>query len=1475
MNMHSEPSPRLISKGILTHVIPLLMMFVLVILAFPQKVLADTSWFHFGWDSRDTKWSPGNIINYNEGDNVPFRVEAVDFDRTSPITMIEVDHKYEISQGANSAIGYDGIQPLSWFIGPITPTDGGTQFPELHTFEQIKAYCIAKGLPLPIKPSATTFTYAFVAELTTGGDPITGKTGPSMLRYSVTINPLIYTALETNWGGDFAIYYEAHLAQTGQPFLFDPSRTVYIGAGGYPGSSLQARLTIGDKTVPLPTNQLSDQDLEVEKIWVNPADAVPVTIELWAKNGTGTPYLVRTITLNGVIDTPTPLPEYEPWKGRFVDVPLYYYISKVPHPITYYVVENPVPSGFKPPVYNVIGGTYFTVKNEINTGDLTIRKTFIVPDGYTTDEIFTFTIIGPSGTFTETLTQASPAVTIPNLLPGAYTVTEAAVDGWSFSLTPLDGIVTVNSGETGVAVVLAENTKLLGDLTIMKTFVVPAGYTTGQAFTFTITGPSGTFTRELTMASPSVTIPNLLPGDYLVVETPVDGWGTNLSPTGVTVSVVGGQTGVAKVLAQNTKLLVDLTIEKTFDVPAGYTTDESFNFIITGPSGSFTVALSMDNLSATITGLLPGEYLVEESPSGGWISDLPPSGMQINIASGGTGTATIYAKNTKLLGDLTIEKTFVVPASYTTDQSFTFTISGPSGTFARELTMASPSVTLPNLLPGDYLVVETPVDGWSSNLPPAGVTVSVVGGETGVTKVLAQNTKLLGDLTIEKTFVVPEGYTTNQTFTFTITGPSGTFTRDLTQASPKVTLPNLLPGDYLVVESPVNGWSSNLPAAGININVVGGKIGVAKIYPENTKLLGDLTIEKTFVVPEGYLTDQVFTFTITGPSGTFTKNLTQASPKVTIPNLLPGDYLVVESPVDGWSSNLPAAGININVVGGKIGVAKIYPENTKLLGDLTIEKTFVVPEGYTTDQIFTFTITGPSGPFTRELTMASPSVTIPNLLPGEYTVSEAAVDGWTFILNPADGIVNVVGGETGVAKVVAENTKLLGDLTIEKTFVVPEGYLTDQVFTFTIVGPSGTIIETLTQASPSVTIPNLLPGKYTVSEAPVDGWTFVLNPADGIVNVVGGETGVAKVLAENTKLLGDLTIEKTFVVPEGYTTDQIFTFTVVGPSGTFIETLTQASPSVTIPNLLPGKYTVSEAPVDGWTFILNPADGIVNVVGGETGKAKVSAENRLLLGSLKVTKTFDFNDFPGDKFYPDSIQVRITGPSYLTGDVKTLTGTGWTAEWTGLLPGNYTVHFFNELPANGPWTLPADQTIYVGGGQAKSVTGTDVLRYETNTAWGFYMIDKSLNKDFLTLKTGNQNWGWSFGPVSDGTYTLDMLAGCGITGTNKTIRSYWENGDDVGDAVITVSGSTVTVTITMSSGNFIQTAHVWAGATELPVKNVKKQTLDNSPGSFPGVGVVSDDGKSTTITLTGVTRTADGKVFIAVHTSVLSLIYGE
>lgn len=79
----------------------------------------------------------------------------------------------------------------------------------------------------------------------------------------------------------------------------------------------------------------------------------------------------------------------------------------------------------------------------------------------------------------------------------------------------------------------------------------------------------------------------------------------------------------------------------------------------------------------------------------------------------------------------------------------------------------------------------------------------------------------------------------------------------------------------------------------------------------------------------------------------------------------------------------------------------------------------------------------------------------------------------------------------------------------------------------------------------------------------------------------------------------------------------------------------------------------------------------------------------------------------------------------------------------------------------------------------------------------------------------------------------------------------------------------------MSSGNFIQTAHVWAGATELPVKNVKKQTLDNSPGSFPGVGVVSDDGKSTTITLTGVTRTADGKVFIAVHTSVLSLIYGE
>jgi len=124
---------------------------------------------------------------------------------------------------------------------------------------------------------------------------------------------------------------------------------------------------------------------------------------------------------------------------------------------------------------------------------------------------------------------------------------------------------------------------------------------------------------------------------------------------------------------------------------------------------------------------------------------------------------------------------------------------------------------------------------------------------------------------------------------------------------------------------------------------------------------------------------------------------------------------------------------------------------------------------------------------------------IENLLPGNFTVTEDTQTGWTCTtLNPQTK--SVTAGET--TSYTFGNYRPLGSLVVFKF----EDVVNDGVFTpadgegplgnwaFTITGPSGTFNE-LTDASGYITLDNLEPGDYIVTETTAAGWICTtLNP---------------------------------------------------------------------------------------------------------------------------------------------------------------------------------------------------------------------------------------------------------------------------------------------------------------------------------------------------------------------------------------------
>ena len=300
-------------------------------------------------------------------------------------------------------------------------------------------------------------------------------------------------------------------------------------------------------------------------------------------------------------------------------------------------------------------------------GTITVEKQ-TEPNGATKE--FTFTPGGWNGDAEFQLADDGTKTSDP-LVPGTYSVTETAEDGWDLS------DVTCTDGEDPAAITLAAgqsvtcvftNTKR-GTITVEKQ-TEPNGAT--KEFTFTPGGWNGDAEFQLADDGTKTSDP-LVPGTYSVTETAEDGW--DLSDVTCTdgedpaaITLAAGQSVTC--VFTNTKRGT-ITVEKVTDPQSDTATEFTFN-----PSWSDD-NFTLKNGDSEESGLLkPGTYNVSEVnlPAGWALTDATCTGDgntpdEIALAAGQTVTCTF--RNTRQTGNLLLVKEVPEPTGSLTPGKWT------------------------------------------------------------------------------------------------------------------------------------------------------------------------------------------------------------------------------------------------------------------------------------------------------------------------------------------------------------------------------------------------------------------------------------------------------------------------------------------------------------------------------------------------------------------------------------------------------------------------------------------------------------------------------------------------------------------------------------------------------------------------------------------------------------------------------------
>ncbi len=486
-----------------------------------------------------------------------------------------------------------------------------------------------------------------------------------------------------------------------------------------------------------------------------------------------------------------------------------------------------------------------------------------------------------------------------------------------------------------------------------------------------------------------------------------------------------------------------LTLTKIVDGGSAVASDFSFTVspAINGVSTYYIPATTSATGSVVIPDINPdGTYVItEHGPAGYTFSG--GTGTNCSTTSPGVMAATVTAGrpaiNAACTFTNTIQKgsiTIVKDAAPNSPQDFSFTTTG-AGLAGFSLdddsdTTLSNTKTFTNLIPGTFSVTETVTDGWDlSGIVCSGGGTQVSGATVSIT--LAPGANVLCTYTNRQHGRIIVNKVTNpanDTTPFSVTASGsgaivGGVTRSLTTLQP-VTY-EVSQGTYSVAETVPAGWtqtSSTCQSVTIDSStpLIDG-IPTVSCTITNTKL-AKLKIAKGALPNDS----QDFSFTT---SGTGLSNFSlDDDDDATLSNvkefvdLMPGTYTVNEASTAGWqltglncnTNNFTVSGAQVSVVLSAGQETTCIFTNTKL-GSLSGTKYEVNADGSTVKVepngwLITLFENGTSTGLTQT-TDGSGNYTFSGLLPGNYSVMETPLSGWTQIYSPLSAVSLSAGQE--------------------------------------------------------------------------------------------------------------------------------------------------------------------------------------------------------------------------------------------------------------------------------------------------------------------------------------------------------------------------------------------------------------------------------------------------------------------------------
>lgn len=335
----------------------------------------------------------------------------------------------------------------------------------------------------------------------------------------------------------------------------------------------------------------------------------------------------------------------------------------------------------------------------------------------------------------------------------------------------------------------------------------------------------------------------------------------------------------------------------------------------------------------TVYGLTPGQYSwVETSAPTGYELDSTP--IPVTVAAGKVALSTATDKKGQNLGSVVLTKKAAKDGTKLPNASFN--LQKADGTFVKSVTTGvDGAVTVDHLLAGDYQFIETKApDGYTLDAKPIPFTIEK--NQTTAKEVTATDEETSGSVVLSK--VDADTGKTLPGAIFELDTAAGKRVKDqlVTDKTGEIFVDKLLPGDYQFIEKTApTGYT--LDSQPIAFTIEKGQTTAKQVKVTNKATPGSVVLTKKDAETAEVLPDAVFELQKSDGTTITTDLTTDASGKISVDSLEPGDYQFVEM-VAPTGYEIDKTPVKFTITKAQATALQVVKTNRMIKGTVILDK---------------------------------------------------------------------------------------------------------------------------------------------------------------------------------------------------------------------------------------------------------------------------------------------------------------------------------------------------------------------------------------------------------------------------------------------------------------------------------------------------------------------------------------------------------